>query len=122
MGFVPTMIGDEGLILPELGRKGAGPALARRRAMGHKPAIAIQRTARMQVSIRQMDVVGAPKRCGVLRVGRMLTSIRFDLPETGGRRALWAVVRRECRRLALGGRAQALLPSSAAEWVIECVK
>ena len=63
---MPAMIGDEGLILPELSKKGAGSALAHRRAMGHKPSNAIQRTAGMLVLIRQMDVEGALKRRGAI--------------------------------------------------------
>ena len=91
------MIGDEGLILPELGRKGARYALARKRAMGHKSSITKRRAARMQVLIRQKDVVGAPNRRGALRVARTMTSIRFDLPTSGGRGVLWAKERCECR-------------------------
>lgn len=56
--------------------------------MGHKTSITKRRTARMQVLIRQKDVECAPNRRSALRVARTLTSIRFDLPEIGGRRVL----------------------------------
>jgi hypothetical protein len=65
----------------------------------------------MQVLIWQMDVEGAPKRCVVLRVGRTMTSIRFDLLESGGLRGLWAIERRECRRQPIGGRSTSLASS-----------
>ena len=72
----------------------------------------------MQVLIRQKDVEGAPKGCDALRDARTLTSKRFDLPEPDRRRASWAMERRECRRQAIRGCAQAWLPASADEWVI----
>lgn len=74
----------------------------------------------MLVLIRQMDVEGALKRCGALRVGRTHASTRFDLPETGGRSVPWARERRDCRRQPapeLGFRSAA-----ASERVIECAK
>ena len=43
----------------------------------------------MQVLIRQKDVEGAPNRRGALRVARTMTSIRFDLPTSGGWGVLW---------------------------------